>query len=99
MLNILSHVLYISVEYTGYDMWGGTKKFHEQENNGKAIPDYYVALNALENLQKTVSQDRLKYELIKGDTHDTLTKPRKFDFVFVGFLLNRQRVRESPCLN
>ena len=84
MLSYLLHELHLSVEYTGYDMWGGTKRFHEQENNGKAIPDYYVALNALENLQNTLGKkDRLKYELIKGNTHDTLTKPRKFDFVFV----------------
>ena len=84
MLSYLLHELHLSVEYTGYDMWGGTKKFHEQENNGKAIPDYYVALNRLENLQNTLGKkDRLKYELIKGNTHDTLTKPRKFDFVFV----------------
>lgn len=73
----------IDVRYTGYDMFelADDQSFHKAEHNGKGPGSLDRARRMLEHLKR--KYPNFKYNLIKGNTHDTLTVPEKYDFAFI----------------
>jgi predicted O-methyltransferase YrrM len=72
-----------NLRYTGYDLWeGADEEITALEHNGKGPGRYEDALRGLEKRQKKYGK-RFSFELIKGNTNQTLNSPRKFDFVYI----------------
>lgn len=69
------------VTYTGYDLFEEANDLtNKDEVNGKGVGSYERAVSKLNKLKKRYPN--FEYNLIKGNTKDTLT-PIKFDFVYI----------------
>lgn len=72
----------IPITYTGYDLFDEANEFtNKKEVNGKGVGNYQRAVSKLQKLKKRYHEN-FQYELIKGNTKDTLT-PTIFDFVYI----------------
>lgn len=72
----------IPITYTGYDLFDeANESTNKEEVNGKGVGSYQRAVTKLQKLKKR-HQDNFQYELIKGNTKDTLI-PTNFDFVYI----------------
>lgn len=70
------------VEYTGYDVWdGGSVELDKKEDNGKGWRSLSKVQKKFADFKK--EHNNLNFFLIKGNTHDTLKSPKKFDFAFI----------------
>lgn len=71
------------LHYTGFDLFEDADQYiTELEHNGKGPGSYSLALEHL-NRRKTKFGKRFSFELIKGNTKETLTVPQIFDFVYI----------------
>lgn len=72
------------ITYTGYDAFDeiSEEESYSQEINGKGLGSLDEAHRWMKKV-KARNQGRFSYELIKGYTSETLTKPVKFDFVYI----------------
>lgn len=72
----------IPITYRGYDLFDeANESTNKEEVNGKGVGSYQRAVLKLQKLRKRY-QEKFQYELIKGNTKDTLT-PINFDFVYI----------------
>jgi hypothetical protein len=72
------------VNYYGYDIFDkvtGDREFHKKERNGKGAGSITRAKERL-NKAKQIYRN-ISYELYQGLTTDTLSVPKKFDFVYI----------------
>jgi len=71
------------LHYTGYDLFeGADADITKAEHNGKGPGRYGDAFRGLDKRRKKYG-GKFNFELIKGNTNETLTTPRKFDFVYI----------------
>ena len=71
-----------TLRYTGYDLFeDADAEITRQEHNGKGPGSCYRAIRSLTKMKALYPN--LFFELIKGNTTDTLTQPRQFDFVYI----------------
>ena len=72
------------LHYTGYDVFDyaiDNREFNIKERNGKKSA---TLVNVTANLNKLKEKHKnFNFELKKGFTTDTLTKPVKYDFVYI----------------
>jgi hypothetical protein len=73
------------ITFYGYDVFEdveGNKEFAVAEHNGKGAGSYYETQKRLLRLKES-NFKRFEFRLFKGLTSETLTKPVKFDFVYI----------------
>lgn len=72
-----------NLHYTGYDLFeGADAEITKLEHNGKGPGNYHNALKGLEKRKKKYG-GKFTFDLIKGNTRETLTTPKVFDFVYI----------------
>lgn len=71
------------LHYTGYDLFeSADADLTKAEHNGKGPGRYMDAYRGLEKRKKKYG-GKFDFELIRGNTNQTLTSPRVFDFVYI----------------
>jgi predicted O-methyltransferase YrrM len=71
------------LHYTGYDLFEeATDELTKLEHNGKGPGAYDSAFRGL-NKRRQKYGKRFTFELIKGNTKQTLTEHKQFDFVYI----------------
>jgi predicted O-methyltransferase YrrM len=71
------------LHYTGYDLFeDADAELTKVEHNGKGPGSYQSAFRGLEK-RKVKYGKRFDFELIRGNTKQTLTEPKVFDFVYI----------------
>jgi predicted O-methyltransferase YrrM len=71
------------LHYTGYDLFEeATTELTKLEHNGKGPGAYDNAFRGLNKRHQKYGK-RFTFDLIKGNTKQTLTVPKQFDFVYI----------------
>jgi predicted O-methyltransferase YrrM len=71
------------LHYTGYDLFEeANKEITDLEHNGKGPGSFHLAFRGLEKRKEKYGK-RFDFELIKGNTKQTLVTPKIFDFVYI----------------
>lgn len=71
------------LHYTGYDLFeDADQELTKFEHNGKGPGSFKLAHRGLEKRQQKYGK-RFSFELIRGNTKQTLTEPKIFDFVYI----------------
>ncbi len=69
-----------NITYKGYDLFEEAP--HKHEKNGKGAGNYFRAHKSLSEIKKKYKKT-FNFELIKGDTKESLVSPVKCDFAFI----------------
>lgn len=71
------------LHYTGYDLFEeASDELTKAEHNGKGPGSYKRAFNGLEKRREKYGK-RFTFDLIRGNTKQTLSSPQIFDFVYI----------------
>jgi len=71
------------LHYTGYDLFDAADdQLAKDEHNGKGAGSYKLAFNGLMKRKEKYGK-RFSFDLIQGNTKQTLTEPKVYDFVYI----------------